>query len=229
MTSSGIADGMSVEPAPLDDQRPAEAPPIPVASRDSSPVEQSTAPLWELATRDFGAWRMGDDQALERLVRRLTPTLWHLARAQNLDRASAEDVVQATWLAMVRQAASIRDERAVLQWLTVTARREAWRVRGTSRREDSLQPEMLEVAAPAATAVDDEVIIDAESRALWRNVAKLPDRCRRLLRTVAFDDRPNYREIAADLDMPHGAIGPTRMRCLGKLRRLLAADAEWSE
>jgi RNA polymerase sigma factor (sigma-70 family) len=229
MTSSEIADGMSVEPVPLDDQWPAEAPSIPVVSRDASPVEQSTAPLWELATRDFAAWRMGDDRALDRLVRRLTPTLWHLARAHDLDRASAEDVVQGTWLAMVRHAGSIRDERAFLQWLTVTARREAWRVSGTSRREDSLQPEMLETAAPTAPTVDDEIVLDAESRALWRNVARLPDRCRRLLRTVAFDDRPNYREIAADLDMPHGTIGPTRQRCLGKLRRLLAADAEWSE
>ena len=36
--------------------------------------------------------------------------------------------MQTTWLALVRNAESITDPQAVLQWLIVSTRREAWRV-----------------------------------------------------------------------------------------------------
>ena len=39
---------------------------------------------------------------------------------------------------------------------------------------------------------------------------------------MAAEARPDYTAIAADLDMPIGSIGPTRGRCLDKLRRELA-------
>ncbi len=71
------------------------------------------------------------------LVALLTPILWHTVRAQRLDRESAEDVVQTTWLALVRSADSIADPQAVLQWLIVTAQRESWRV---VKRADRVEP-----------------------------------------------------------------------------------------
>lgn len=58
---------------------------------------------------------------------------------------------------------------------------------------------------------------------LWSAVRRLAERCQRLLRVIAFEDRPDYARIAADLGMPVGSIGPTRNRCLAKLRALLDA------
>ena len=55
----------------------------------------------------------------------------------------------------------------------------------------------------------------------WR---RLNDRCQRLLRIVAFEERPDYARIAQDMAMPIGSIGPTRQRCLAKLRALLEGD-----
>jgi DNA-directed RNA polymerase specialized sigma24 family protein len=55
-------------------------------------------------------------------------------------------------------------------------------------------------------------------------VAQLNARCQRLLRIVAFEERPDYARIAQDLAMPIGSIGPTRQRCLAKLRTSLEAD-----
>ena len=57
-----------------------------------------------------------------------------------------------------------------------------------------------------------------EGDRLWAAVDGLPERCRRLLRIVAFENRPDYRELATELGMPVGSIGPTRGRCLAKLR-----------
>ena len=65
-----------------------------------------------------------------------------------------------------------------------------------------------------------------ENRQLWAAVDGLPERCRRLLRIVAFENRPDYRQLAIDLEMPVGSIGPTRGRCLAKLRVALMQAGE---
>jgi DNA-directed RNA polymerase specialized sigma24 family protein len=76
--------------------------------------------------------------------------------------------------------------------------------------------------------VDDRLDADARHRALWRHLQRLPERCRELLRIVAMVDRPDYDDVAAALGMPRGSIGPTRGRCLSKLRAMLIADPAWS-
>lgn len=191
----------------------------------SDPVQES------LATRAgtlFGAFQAGDEAKMADLVALLTPILWHTVRAQNVDQAGAEDVLQTTWLALVRGAESIADPKAVLQWLLVTAKREAWRVVKAERRvepqdfeEDQDQLGAIE-PSPEATVVD-----AAGNGLLWNHVARLSERCRELLRVIAFADRPDYAAIAAALGMPVGSIGPTRGRCLAKLRAQLAADPQW--
>jgi DNA-directed RNA polymerase specialized sigma24 family protein len=110
----------------------------------------------------------------------------------------------------------------------VTTKREAWRV---SKSQARTRPEDMETeAAPLADPtqnVESEVIGGQTQRQLWRHVEKLPDRCRTLLRVIAFADRPDYAELAKSLGMPQGSIGPTRGRCLAKLRILLANDPSW--
>jgi len=44
---------------------------------------------------------------------------------------------------------------------------------------------------------------------------------------IAFADRPDYAAISEALGMPVGSIGPTRGRCLAKLRKALEQDATW--
>ncbi len=61
---------------------------------------------------------------------------------------------------------------------------------------------------------------------LWGAVASVDERCRKLLRVVAFMDRPDYQTLSTDLDMPVGSIGPTRARCLAKVRTALMKGGE---
>jgi RNA polymerase sigma factor (sigma-70 family) len=175
----------------------------------------------------FTAYRGGEEERMGELIALLTPILWHTVRAQRLDRPSAEDVLQTTWLALVRSAESIADPRAVLQWLIVSARREAWRV---MRRDGRVEPQDF-VGDDVATAPDDvpeEIVVrEAGHGQLWRHVQRLPEKCRELLRVIAFADRPDYAAIARALGMPVGSIGPTRGRCLAKLRAQLASDPAW--
>jgi len=177
--------------------------------------------VWGQAAAAFERWTDGDAVALDELVAVMTPVLWHVVRAHRLASDVAEDVVQTTWLALVRSRDRIEEPAAVGGWLTTTARREAWRVaRATGRalptEDDELARRLPEEESAEAAVVQH----DGDSR-LWEAVDRLSERCRQLLRIVAFEHRPDYSKIAADLGMPVGSIGPTRGRCLGKLRALL--------
>ncbi|MGI8523903.1 MAG: RNA polymerase sigma factor [Nocardioides sp.] len=177
--------------------------------------------VWQTAAEGFRRWVEDDDQTgLDELVRCLTPTLWQIARSCGTTREQAEDVVQLAWLALARSRTSVRDPQAVGSWLVSTTRRDAWRL----RRDDHqvvIDDEELADRVGAVPSVEAAVVEADESRRLWGAVDELDDRCRTLLRIVAFEHRPDYAAIAADLDMPVGSIGPTRGRCLTKLKGLL--------
>jgi RNA polymerase sigma factor (sigma-70 family) len=182
--------------------------------------------LCDDSAADLLAWRDGDRAALERMVHRLTPMLWHTVRAYRLDDGAAEDVVQSTWLTFVRRGDTITDPQAVVRWLTVTARREAWHVLRDAGRTQAQEDDVLDLRADPGPSVEEQVARDARDAALWAAVGRLSDRCQRLLRVVAFSDRPDYAELSDRLGMPMGSIGPTRGRCLDKLRALLGSTAD---
>jgi RNA polymerase sigma factor (sigma-70 family) len=175
----------------------------------------------------FTMFRGGDDAKMGELVALLTPILWHTVRGQRLDRESAEDVLQTTWLALVRSSDTVADPQAVLQWLIVSARREAWRVMKRTDRVEPREFEADELVSPARDLPEEMVLrSDGEGR-LWQHIQQLPERCRSLLRVIAFADRPDYAAVAKSLGMPVGSIGPTRGRCLAKLRLQLDNDPGW--
>lgn len=175
----------------------------------------------------FRSYRSGNEASMGELVALLTPILWHTVRSQRLDRESAEDVVQSSWLALVRGAESIAEPQAVLQWLIVTAKREAWRV---TKRADRMEPKDFaddDIVTAPRDLPDERVLCSDGDARLWQHIARLPERCQALLRVIAFADRPDYAAVAKALGMPVGSIGPTRGRCLAKLRLQLANDPAW--
>ena len=151
-----------------------------------APGGPTSSGLFDAATEAFRRWRDDDEAALDDLVRVMSPVLWHVVRATGLDKEAAEDVVQNTWLTLVRSADSVRDPQAITRWLCTAARR--------------------------------EVVTDDENSRLWHALGRLPERCQKLLRIVAWEPRPDYSSVAESLEMPIGSIGPTRRRCLEKLR-----------
>ncbi len=205
-----------------------EADPAPTRGDQGDDATLGDASIWVQAADHFARWRAGDTRAMDSLVRLLTPVLWHVVRAYGLERGLAEDVVQTTWLTLVRRHDSITEARAVAGWLTTCARREAWRVARAHQRTSPVEPGTLEPHLPADESAESRVETADRDRRLWHAVGTLDDRCRRLLRVIAFEERPDYARIATDLAMPVGSIGPTRGRCLGKLRTALAADG-WKD
>jgi hypothetical protein len=62
-------------------------------------------------------------------------------------------------------------------------------------------------------------LLPERDAALWRAFETLSSRCRALLRVIVGSPPPTYDELSAALGMPIGSIGPTRARCLERLRR----------
>ena len=177
---------------------------------------------WDAARGAFTAWRAGDAAAVDQLVRVMTPVLWHVVRAYGHDRETSEDVIQTTWLGFVRLHATIEDPKAVASWLITSARRGAAHHAVRARRTEPVEAETLDRRLPDVESAETTAVLDDESAQLWQAVARLDERCRRLLRVIAFQDRPDYAALSHDLQMPVGSIGPTRSRCLTKLRASLA-------
>lgn len=172
--------------------------------------------------------RNGELSALDEVVQELNPLLWHVTRAQSLTVDQAADVIQTTWLALLRRLHEIRVPQALAAWLVVTARREAWRVRNPSRQPPLEGTDILESTPDRGPEPHERLLSDERDRILWRHFRRLSDRCRQLLRIVAMVERPDYSVVAEALEMPRGSIGPTRGRCLAKLREMLLADPAWN-
>ena len=192
-------------------------------------ADGTTGSLAERAALAFAAYRGGDSDAMSDLVDATTALLWHTARAQGLGSAAAEDVVQTTWLSLVRHQESIEDPLAVLKWLLTTTRREAWTVSRRTRREDAREEvgDLLD-GTPAQVDGPEQVLVRGQEQVvLWRHFATLSERCQHLLRVIAQAERPDYQAVAEALGMPVGSIGPTRGRCLAKLRTALTNDPAW--
>ncbi|RMG26757.1 MAG: sigma-70 family RNA polymerase sigma factor [Armatimonadetes bacterium] len=166
--------------------------------------------------------RKGDARAWEKLVEKYRHLVYSMPRRMGLNEDESADVFQQTFLALYTNLDRIEDGGAVPRWLAVTAARESLRALRFARRDVSESEVPLEevIATEDATA-EKEAVRAVEAEAIWRAVDSLGGRCAALLRMLFTEENPSYEEISRALGMPVGAIGPTRARCLKKLREKL--------
>jgi RNA polymerase sigma factor (sigma-70 family) len=161
----------------------------------------------------------GDSAAWDALVEQYGGLVWSVARAHRLSTPDAADVSQTTWLRLVEHLGSIKQPERLGAWLATTARREALAV---IRRKGRQIP--MEDTAELAQAIFDEPAADGpllqaeEHSVLAIALGRLAERCQRLLRLLMVDPPPHYEDVAAALGIPIGSIGPTRARCLERLK-----------
>jgi RNA polymerase sigma factor (sigma-70 family) len=199
-----------------------------VGDRTPVTVRASQPDRSERIARLVSAARQGSEDALGEIVTELSPLLWQVARAAGLSSSDAEDVLQTVWMRLLAHLDGIHASAALTGWLVTTTRREAWRVSAAARRQLPADTELFSMLPDQGRGSEEQVIIDDQRRALWQAIGQLSPRCQELLRIVAFVPRPDYAAVAAKLGMPTGSVGPTRGRCLAKLRALLAGELEGS-
>ncbi|SFB00250.1 RNA polymerase sigma factor, sigma-70 family [Amycolatopsis marina] len=165
----------------------------------------------------------GDQRAWVLLVRHSTGLVLAVARAYRLGEADAWDVCQSTWLALATSLPCLRDPAALQAWLVTTARRQAVRVVVRRRHELCPRPERVDdatqVRSPEALLISDEC-----RRAFWRALAGLPKRHRQLLWLLVMRPDLSHAQLAIELRIAPGSVGPLRARCFGRMRARLLAD-----
>lgn len=164
--------------------------------------------------------RRGDDVAWAQLLDRYERLVYSVPLGYGLSRHDAADVAQATFAELVRSLDAIQDAAALGAWLATVARRTTWRQIARRRNLDERDLD---------TVVGDDVDpwhewIDTWTDRHWvvEGLLALGGPCRDLLVGLYLDpDEPSYADLAARLGRPVGSIGPTRGRCLDKLRLVL--------
>lgn len=165
--------------------------------------------------------RDGDQGAWNELIERYAPLVWSICLRYQLTRQDIDDVGQSVWLLLVEQVGSLREPAALPGWLATTTRHECLRILRATRRHDhaGLPPADQLPPDPAATLIEQEVITAERNAALRAAFAELPPGCHDLLSMLISDPPRAYADISATLGIAVGSIGPTRARCLDRLRR----------
>jgi RNA polymerase sigma factor (sigma-70 family) len=162
--------------------------------------------------------RAGDQGAWDAIVDRYAPLIWATGRRYGLSEADLDDVGASVWLRLVEAIETIREPAALPGWLMTTVQRECLRLIRKAGRVVLVGDDRF-AADPAHDDTDAWLLRHERHIAVRAAFSELPPRCRHLLSLLFADPPMPYAEIEAATGTPAGAIGPTRARCLDRLRR----------
>ncbi len=161
----------------------------------------------------------GDQRAWDELVGHFGGLVWSVARGYRLG-ALTDDVVQTVWLRLAENCDRIREPERLAGWLATTTRNEALRVSNKQARSISMG-DLPDRSDPSVSSLD-EVVADTDTLAhVMRAFGELSDKDQELMRLLCTVPPLDYVTIASMLGRPVGSIGPSRERCLRRLRKLL--------
>jgi RNA polymerase sigma factor (sigma-70 family) len=196
--------------------RPPARPDAGTSEREKAPVPahrpDSDAEL-------VAACLQGSHAAWDALVRRYRRLVYSVPSRLGLKGSDADDIFQETFIALFQKLDGLRNRERLGVWLAVTARRRSLNrlTRGAAVHEVGF-PEHFEPAGSHAHPIEALTCLE-EQDTLLRALEGLPARCQELLRALYYDDpTPSYQALGRRLGMPTGSVGPTRLRCLDKLR-----------
>lgn len=174
----------------------------------------------------------GDSAAWAVLVHRYQRLVYTIVRRIGLDDHGAADVFQTVFSRLLTHLPQLNQADRLQAWIVTTAKREALLQRSRALRTVSMTADDDDGAASPALDIADESPLPDEQLATLQThnqvrnaLERMDERCRTLLTLLYHDadEATAYDEVARRLDMPLGSVGPTRARCLGKLRKLLEA------
>jgi len=166
------------------------------------------------------ASREGDESAWGELIERYAPLIYSVPRRYGLPATEVDEVFSEVCVIFVRSLGALRDVQALPRWIVRVTTRATWEVsRRTRRAQASELPELSGGAPP-----DDVVEAFEEEHMVRTALRAISEKCRRLLSLLYFEPESlSYDEVASRLGVPRGSLGPTRQRCLDRMRGLLPA------
>jgi RNA polymerase sigma factor (sigma-70 family) len=169
----------------------------------------------------------GDAHAWNALIDRYAGLIYSIPLRFGLSDADAADVFQSVCVSLFENLDTIRAPRGLAAWLMTTTRRASLATARGLRRSEVRGAAVEVTHLPDPDRLPDEELLALERQWIVRAaMARLPAKCRRLIEALFSDDaaeRRTYQQLADGLGVPMNSIGPTRARCLDRLRRLLIA------
>lgn len=171
----------------------------------------------------------GNAGAWEALIVRYQRLIYSIPLKTRLSTDDAADIFQSVCLKLYEKLSTLREHEKIIAWLITTTTRETWRVAARARREgisvasDDEDPSEGISQIPAVGPLADEQRQTLQQQQIVREgVESLPERCRELITMLFYQkDELSYADIASRMKMPVASVGPTRARCLEKLKKLL--------
>jgi RNA polymerase sigma factor (sigma-70 family) len=162
----------------------------------------------------IGRCLQGDQSAWQDLVTRYQRLVYSIAYVSCSNPDDVSDVFQQVWLELYQRLGALRNIDALPAWLITVTRRRSYAALHARYGSEPLANDIPDVSEQLSQ-VEREHEIE-------RALDQLPERCRRLIDLLYFDvEEPSYSQIATAMEMPEASIGPTRARCLEKLKKLL--------
>jgi RNA polymerase sigma factor (sigma-70 family) len=162
----------------------------------------------------------GEREAWDALVDRFGQMVWSVARSFRLDDAAASDVAQTVWLRLIENIDRIHDPERLPGWLATTCRREAL---GVIKQSERTVPSEFEYdIEDPSPSLESMMIEDEETREVVAAFRELGEECQQLLRLLTVEPALSYEEIAEATGRPVGSLGPTRGRCVERLKAAIS-------
>ena len=163
----------------------------------------------------------GESMAWETLITRYRRLIFSIPNKFRFPPSDCNDVFQTVCVKLIEHLQDLKDDSKVSSWLITTTTRHCIHIRSMKHRDLSDEEGMEETPDPTETSEETGIRSDREQKAR-EAIAEMAERCRKLLELLYLDQtEPGYAEISEKLKMPVASIGPTRARCLEKLRTML--------
>jgi len=170
----------------------------------------------------------GDSAAWETLITRYQRLIYSIPMKARLSPDDAADIFQSVCLKLYEKLSTLRDHERVSSWLITTTTREVWRIAARNRRDatsasgDEESADVINQIPSTGPLADEQRQALEQQQIVRQSVEALPERCRNLVTMLFYEkDELSYADIARRMNMPVPSVGPTRARCLEKLKKLL--------
>lgn len=172
----------------------------------------------------FDRCRKGDSVAWGRLVERFSDYVYSIPKRYGLNEDDSADIHQQSFQALYGSLDKLGSAHAIPKWLAVTAARLSLRlIRFKGGRAEEYS-DLDELVADEEQSAEESAVQADQARVLREAVDRLGGRCSPLLTKLYLAGEASYEEVSGELGIPLGALGPTRARCLQKLRELLTKE-----
>lgn len=169
---------------------------------------------WEL----IKCVKAGDEAACVEIMRRYERLLFYIPKRYGLDPVESADIVQQTFLAMLERIDSFHPESNLKGWFSVVCKRQCWERLKQFDNEDVHHEALTDSVLLMGHAAQENNHF-ATVEWLLDGLDLLDERCRNLILMLYFSENEvSYEDVAAEIGIKVGSVGPTRGRCLKKLK-----------